>query len=254
MQAETGYFSLTGEPGGPPARCGLSIVDLMSGVAMAFALVSALVAARETGVGRDIDVSLFDVALFNVSYLAAWYLNSGFRQDRLPRSAHPSLTPCQLYRTADGWIYIMCNKEKFWPALARALGKPEWAEDPRFRTFADRLAHRPLVNESVENELVKRTTAEWLAIFGGTVPAAPVLDVAQALENPFVTEHGRLVDVPHSGAPHGAYRALAPPVRCEGAAAAPQPAPALGAHTETILKQLGYDAHRIARLKAGGVI
>ena len=254
MQAETGYFALTGEPGGPPARCGLSIVDLMSGLAMAYGLVSALLAARSTGTGRDVDVSLFDVALFNVSYLATWYLNSGYRQDRLPRSAHPSLTPCQLYRTADGWIYIMCNKEKFWPALCRALERPEWASDARFRTFADRLANRPLVNEVVEAELLKRSTGEWLAIFGGAVPAAPVLDVAQALENPFVTEHGRLAEVPHAPAPGGAYRALAPPVRCAGERAPLQPAPALGADTESILRALGYDAERLARLKAARAI
>jgi len=254
MQAETGYFSLTGEPGGPPARCGLSIVDLMSGLAMAYALVSALLAARASGEGRDIDVSLFDVALFNVSYLATWYLNAGYRQDRLPRSAHPSLTPCQLYRTQDGWIYLMCNKEKFWPALCSALGRPEWAADPRFRTFADRLANRALVNEQVESELVKRTTGEWLATFGGAVPAAPVLDVAQALENPFVTEHGRIAAVPHPAAPGGTYRTVAPPVRCADERAPPRAAPALGADTETILRRLGYDEARIARLKSAGAI
>jgi crotonobetainyl-CoA:carnitine CoA-transferase CaiB-like acyl-CoA transferase len=254
MQAETGYFSLTGEPDGPPARCGLSLVDLMTGLAMAYALVSALLAARASGEGRDIDVSLFDVALFNVSYLATWYLNAGYRQDRLPRSAHPSLTPCQLYRTRDGWIYLMCNKEKFWPALCRALGRPEWAADPRFRTFADRLANRALVNEQVESELVKRTTGEWLVTFGGAVPAAPVLDVAQALENPFVTEHGRLFDVPHAAAAGGAYRAVAPPVRCAGESAPTRPAPALGADTEAVLRGLGYDAARIARLRASGAI
>lgn len=254
MQAETGYFALTGEPDGPPARCGLSLVDLMTGLAMAYALVSALLAARASGEGRDIDVSLFDVALFNVSYLATWYLNAGYRQDRLPRSAHPSLTPCQLYRTRDGWIYLMCNKEKFWPALCHALGRPEWAADPRFRTFADRLANRALVNEQVESELIKRTTSEWLVTFGGGVPAAPVLDVAQALENPFVTEHGRLFDVPHAAAVGGAYRAVAPPVRCADESAPTRPAPALGADTDSILHGLGYDAARIARLRASGAI
>jgi len=254
MQAETGYFALTGEPGGPPTRFGLSIVDLMSGLAMAYALVSALLAARATGEGRDVDVSLFDVALFNLSYVAAWYLNAGHRQDRLPRSAHPSLTPCQLYRTRDGWIYLMCNKEKFWPALCRALARPEWAEDARFRTFADRLTHRDLVNELVEGELTKRTTAEWLAVFGGAVPAAPVLDVAQALENPFVTEHGRIAEIPHAPAPGGLYRMVAPPVRCAGEEAPRDPAPDLGADTEAVLGTLGYDAARIAALKASGAI
>ena len=254
MQAETGYFSLTGEPGGPPSRFGLSIVDLMSGLAMAYGLVSALYAARTSGIGRDVDVSLFDVALFNLNYLATWFLNSGFRQDRLERSAHPSLTPCQLYRTADGWIYLMCNKEKFWPALCRALERPEWGDDPRFRTFADRLANRPLVNEIVEGELVKRSTAEWLAIFAGAVPAAPVLDVAQALENPFVTGHNRILSVPHAGAAEGSYRMVAPPVRLAAETAPQRPAPELGADTDAVLHELGYDAGRIARLKAAGAI
>ncbi|MEN8196630.1 MAG: CoA transferase, partial [Pseudomonadota bacterium] len=124
MQAEAGYFSVTGEPEGPPARFGLSVVDMMTGLAMAYGLLAGLTAARTTGQGRDVDVSLFDVALHNTSYLATWYLNEGVNQGRLPRSAHPSLTPCQLYPTADGWIFIMCNKEKFWPALCRALGRP----------------------------------------------------------------------------------------------------------------------------------
>ena len=140
MQAEAGWFSVTGEPGTPPARFGLSVVDMMAGLSMAYALTSALVAARATGLGRDVDTSLFDLALHNTSYLATWYLNAGVVQDRLPRSAHPVLTPCQLYATADGWVYIMCNKEKFWPILADILGHPEWAEDPRFKTFADRFA------------------------------------------------------------------------------------------------------------------
>ena len=93
MQAEAGYLSLTGEPNGPPSRMGLSIVDMMTGLFAAFALLSGIVAARETGMGRDIDVNLFDCALQNLSYLATWYLNENYEQRREPRSSHPSLTP-----------------------------------------------------------------------------------------------------------------------------------------------------------------
>lgn len=139
MQAEAGYLSLTGEPDGPPARFGLSIIDLMTGTTAALALVSAVLGARATGKGRDIDVSLYDVAMHNLAYVATWYLNGHHTTKRLPRSAHPSLVPSQLYKTEDGWIFIMCNKEKFWPILARELGHPELADDPEFRTFADRL-------------------------------------------------------------------------------------------------------------------
>ena len=91
-------------------------------------------------------------------------------------------------------------------------------------------------------------------MFGGAVPAAPVVDVAQALANPCVTDHGRLAEVPHAPAPGGTYRALAPPVRCAGERAPLQPAPALGADTESILRALGYDAERLARLKAARAI
>ena len=252
MQAEAGYFSLTGEPGAPPARFGLSIVDLMTGLGLAYALLAALTAARATGTGRDIDVSLFDMALHNTAYLATWYLNAGVVTGRLPRSAHPALTPCQLYRTSDGWIYLMCNKEKFWPALCAKLGRPEWAQDPRFRLFPGRLQHRDLLTEMLDRELGQRATAEWLAHFAGAVPAAPILDLAQALENPFVRDHGRLQTVIRPDG--GSYRMVAPPVRCEGVDAPARPAPALGEHTEALLRDLGYDAQRIATLRRAGVV
>jgi crotonobetainyl-CoA:carnitine CoA-transferase CaiB-like acyl-CoA transferase len=252
MQAEAGYFSLTGEPGTPPARFGLSIVDLMTGLGLAYALLAALTAARATGVGRDIDVSLFDMALHNTCYLATWYLNGGVVTGRLPRSAHPSLTPCQLYRTRDGWIYLMCNKERFWPALCGKLGRPEWSEDARFRFFADRLKNRDLITEMLDGELGKRTTQEWLAIFAGAVPAAPINDLAQALENPFVTEQGRLQTIPH--ATKGSYRMVAPPVRTSGEEAPARAAPVLGEHTDELLREIGYDAARIRKLHDSGVV
>ena len=252
MQAEAGYFSLTGEPGGPPARFGLSVVDQMTGLALAYAVLAGLTGARATGAGRDIDVSLFDIALANTAYPATWYLNEGAVQERLPRSAHPSLTPCQLYKTRDGWIYLMCNKEKFWPALCRALGQGAWAEDPRFARFKDRLANRPLIEEMLDGALAERTTAEWLEAFAGAVPAAPINDIKQALDNPFVTEHGRIQTLTLPG--YGDFRMVAPPVRCEGDEAPARAAPRLGADTDAILGDMGYDAARIGTLRAAKVI
>jgi crotonobetainyl-CoA:carnitine CoA-transferase CaiB-like acyl-CoA transferase len=252
MQAEAGYFSLTGEPDAPPARFGLSIVDYMSGLGLAYALLAALTGARATGTGRDIDVSLFDMALANTVYQATWYLNKGVVSGRLPRSAHAALTPCQLYPTRDGWIYIMCNKEKFWPALCEKLGKREWIEDQRFRRFADRLRHRDLLTELLDRELGQRTTGEWLAHFAGAVPAAPINDLAQALDSPFVTEHGRLQELPHPV--KGTYRMVAPPVRCAGEESPANAAPGLGEHTDALLKELGYDAARIRALRKSKTI
>ena len=252
MQAEAGYFSLTGEPGGPPTRCGLSIVDLMTGVGLGLALVSALIQARATGRGRDIDVSLFDMALGNLCYLATWHLNEGVVTGREPRSAHPSLTPCQLYRTADGWIYIMCNKEKFWGLLCRALDRPQWAEDPRFRRFKDRLARRDLLTEMLDEALSARTTAAWLERFAGKVPAAPINDLAQALANPLVTEEGRIMSVTR---PDGSsFRMVAPSIHCPGDPPPARAAPALGADTDAVLAELGYDETRIADLRRQQVI
>ena len=254
MQAEAGYLSLTGEPDGPPARFGLSVVDMMTGLMTAFALVSGVVGARATGRGIDVDVSLFDTALHNLSYLATWYLNGGHVQGREPRGSHPSLTPSQLYRTRDGWIFLMCNKEKFWPALAEALGRPEWADDPRFVSFKARLANRSLVTQVLDEALSQKTTAEWLALFGGRVPAAPVFNVAQALENPFAQEQQAVADFARreGGDP---VRMLTGPVRVAGTRPPTKAAPALGADTTDILsKRLGLDAGAIKKLREKGTI
>lgn len=236
MQAEAGYLSVTGEPDGPPARFGLSIVDMMTGTTAAMALLAALVSARATGKGRDIDTSLFAVALHNVNYLGTWYLNEGVNTGRAPRSAHPSLTPSQLYRTRDGWIFVMCNKEKFWGIFARLIGRPEWADDPRYCDFKARLANRDRLTEELDAVLSERTTAEWMEILAGQVPVAPVNDVARAMDNAFAHEAGMIVEVPHPV--RGRIRVLASPVHCPGEEMPLRPAPRLGADNEEILGPL----------------
>jgi succinate---hydroxymethylglutarate CoA-transferase len=251
MQAEAGYLSLTGEPDGPPARFGLSIVDLMTGLYAGFAMVSAVLSARATGQGRDIDVCLFDAALQNLCYLAVWYLNAGVNQGREPRSAHPSLTPSQLYRTKDGFIFIMCNKEKFWPVLCEAIGRPEWSEDPDYKDFKARLKNRTKLTQELDGVLSARTTAEWIDLFGGRVPAAPVHDVQAALENPFVMGEGR---VRTAEGPNGPVRLLASPIRCPGEEMPCNAAPALGADTDDILADLGFAPAEIGRLRAAGAL
>ena len=253
MQAESGYLSLTGEPEGPPARFGLSVVDMMTGLMAAFALASGIIGARASGKGMDVDASLFDTALHNLGYLATWYLNAGVNQGREPRSAHPSLTPSQLYRTADGWIFVMCNKEKFWPVLCEALGRSDWGREPRFATFADRLAHRAELTEMLDEAFSAASTAEWLARLGGLVPVAPVNDVATALENAFVAGGERVAG--YAGPDGGeALRMLAGPLRVAGAEPPRRAGPALGADTDAILRDLGLSRPEIARLREAGVI
>ena len=105
----------------------------------------------------DIDTSLFDVALHNLNYPGTWYLNAGTVTGRTARSGHPSLVPSQLYRTQDGWLFIMCNKEKFWPILARELGHPEWIDDPDLAVFSARLKNRDRVTQLLDGALMKQT-------------------------------------------------------------------------------------------------
>jgi crotonobetainyl-CoA:carnitine CoA-transferase CaiB-like acyl-CoA transferase len=246
MQAEAGYLSLTGEPDGPPARFGLSIIDMMTGVTAVMGLLAGIIDARASGRGRDVDVCLFDVALHNLGYVGTWYLNEGVKVRREPRSAHPSLTPSQLYRTKDGWLFVMCNKEKFWGIFAGAIGKPEWADHPDYGSYRARLANRDRLTRELDAVLGTATTAQWIERLAGKVPVAPVYDVAEALENPFVREQGRIVEAAHPA--RGTIRTLACPVRCPGEEERVGIAPALGEHTRELLRALGYDDARIEEL------
>jgi succinate---hydroxymethylglutarate CoA-transferase len=223
MQAEAGHMSLTGEPGSPPARYGLSIVDLMTGLAAAFGLLAGVMSARATGRGMDVDTSLFDVALHNLNYPGTWFLNAGTVTGRTPRSA-----------------------------LAQALGRPEWTTDPDFATFKARLANRERVTQMLDAALMERTTDEWIAHFAGAVPAAPVYDVAQALDNEFVAERGGIAEFTY---PDGrTARMIAAPIRVPGTDLPTRAAPAMGADTEAELRAAGYSTERIAALRAAGVI
>ncbi len=253
MQAEAGYCMLTGEPDGPPARAGLSLVDMMTGVLASFALVSGLIGARNTGKGMDVDVSLFDTALHNLGYLAVWALNGGHAQGREPRGAHPSLGPTQIYPTADGWLFTMCNKEKFFPLIAARMGHPEWAEDPRFSSFRGRLENRAALTEIMDAVFRTRPTAHWLEAFAGVVPAAPVLDVEQALHTDFVAERGAVQDFARrEGGP--TVRMLAGPVRVNGELPPTIASPRLGEATEEMLGRIGVDPASVAALRAKGVV
>ncbi|GAA5442178.1 acetyl-CoA:oxalate CoA-transferase [Microbulbifer sp. NBRC 101763] len=252
MQAEAGYFKLTGEPDGPPTRCGLSLVDLSTGVAMALGLVSGIFSARETEKGRDIDISLFDNALYNLNYVAMWQLNAGHNQHRQPRSAHFSLTPCQLYRTKDDWIYLMCNKEKFWTELCKAIEHPELTTDSRFLDFKTRLKNRDQLTEILDMILSKKTTNQWLKLFSSRVPAAPIYDVEQALTNPFVTENGKIQSMYDDNGKQ--IKILAPPIRCDKEMPEFKQAPTMGQDNFDILSQLGYSETEIKQLKNNGII
>jgi crotonobetainyl-CoA:carnitine CoA-transferase CaiB-like acyl-CoA transferase len=245
MQAEAGFMALTGEPDAPPARFGLSMVDFMTGTTMSMALLAGVVGAMRTGIGRDVDVSLFDVALHQLSYPATWYLNNGHRTERLERSAHPSTVPCQVYRTADGWIMVMCMLEKFWQTFISGIGAPAWAGEPRFANFAARRESRLELTPLVDEVLSTRTTAQWMEVFAGKIPVAPILDVASALDNPYVERVGMVQTIDH---PQGPQRVLRNPVKLDGQRLAGAACPPLNADARELLEELGYDDAAIVRL------
>ena len=252
MQAEAGYLHVTGEPGSPPARMGLSIIDFMTGITTALALVSALFGVARSGEGRDIDVSLFDVALHQLSYPGTWYLNEKLVTGRAPRSAHPTATPVQLFKTSDGWIFIMCMTEKFWQELMTVLGNPPLAQDPRFASMAARREHREALTPLLDAIFETGTTQHWLKRLQGALPAAPVNDMAQALDNPFPLATGMIRETPHPL--RADFRSFANPIKLDGARLPAKSAPSLGADTECVLKDLGYTDAELAELAQQGVI
>ena len=250
MQAECGYLSVTGEKGGPPSRMGLSIVDLSTGVQAALALASGILGARASGLGGDYDVSLYDTAMTNLCYVSAWHMSLGETVGREKRSAHPNLVPSQLYKTKDGWIFLMCNKQKFWPILCHKIGHPEWGTDDRFKDFQARLAQRDLITEILDEVLSEKTTDEWMAVFEGVVPSAPVYDVGQALDSTFTQSTGQIVDLT---TPSGInIRTIGPAIRQPGVPPRAEAAPAMAADQRDILMGLGYTDADIAAMEGTG--
>jgi len=253
IQGYAGWMSVSGEPDGPPGKCGVSVVDFAGGYASMAALLAGLWDAQRTGVGRDIEMSLLDTAVSMLSYYAIWALNRDWQPARVEDSGHQSIVPAQNFPTRDGWIVVFCNKEKFWTSLVQAMELPAVARDPRFATFADRLAHKAVLVPILKARFAELTTSEWLARLRGRVPCAPVNTVAQALADEQVAARDMIVEVKHPR--FGVLREVGTPVKTEGAAPNLTPAPALGQHTDEILRTLlEYDPTRIAALRASGAL
>ncbi len=252
MQAEAGFMYMSGEPDGPPARMGLSIVDYMTGITASFALLAGITEARDSGQGRDLEVSLYDVAMHQLSYPGVWYLNEGDASSRVPRSGHPFIVPSQLYRTQDGWIFIMAQHQRFWENLCDKVEQPAWKTDPRFLDYEGRHEHRDELTLMLDAQLIKQTTAHWIEHFAGAVPCGPVNDLAQALDNPYFRERGGVQTVDHPDKPEG-LKLLNNPIRL-GEPIPARPGPKLGADSEDILSELGYSSEDIERLRANKTI
>ena len=253
IQGYAGWMSVTGEPDGPPEKCGVSVVDFAGGYASMAALLAGLWDAQRTGVGRDIEMSLLDTAVSMLSYYAIWALNRDWEPARVADSGHQSLVPAQNFRTRDGWLVVFCNKEKFWTSLVDVLELAELARDPRFASFADRAAHKAELVPLLQARFAERTTADWLARLRGRVPCAPVNTIAQALDDPQLAARDMIVEVKHKE--FGVLREVGTPVKSDGVTPNLAPAPALGQHTDEILRTLlHYDASRIAGLRGSGAL
>jgi crotonobetainyl-CoA:carnitine CoA-transferase CaiB-like acyl-CoA transferase len=244
LQALAGWMSLTGEPDGPPAKSGLSLVDYSGGYVSALALLAGVWRARRDGEGCDCDTSLFETALSLLTYVGTWAASRGHVPERRAESAHPSIVPFQAFRTADGWITVACAKQKFWEALRAALDLPD---DPRFADFEGRAEHRDALLEILRPRFAAMTTDEVLAKLEG-VPCGRVNDVHGALEDPQVAEREAIVAYEHPRL--GTVRQPAAPYRL---GTEYRRAPARGEHTNQLLRELcGYDDDALARAREEG--
>jgi crotonobetainyl-CoA:carnitine CoA-transferase CaiB-like acyl-CoA transferase len=228
MQAEAGLMSMSGEPDGPPVRCGLSIIDFHTGSHLAVGILAGILGAARSGQGCDVDVALFDTALHQLSYPATWYLNEGVEVARLPRGAHPSIAPSQAFKTADGWLMLMCQTPKFWEAFCTLVDRTDLLSDPRFATIPARRENIAVLSATIDTILMQGTSAHWLALLGGKVPVAPILNMGDALDSDHVRAIAMTDVVSHPDAKDQKLRMLASPFKVNGLRPAGVRAPKLG--------------------------
>jgi crotonobetainyl-CoA:carnitine CoA-transferase CaiB-like acyl-CoA transferase len=234
MQAEAGLMHLTGEPDSPPTRIGApSMIDHTTGLTAMVGLLSALIQARATGKGCDVDTCLFDVALHQLGYAAIWYLNEGHVPERQTRSAHFSVAPVQTFPTADGWIFVMCLTDKFWNALLGVLGRNDLNADARFSSQAARAGNREALTAALDAEFRKQPTKHWMGVLAGVLPIAPVFDLEEALESPFLRANRMIAHVPHPERP--GMRVLSNPIKIDGQRLSQRVCSAPGADNDAVL-------------------
>lgn len=253
LQAMNGHMSITGEPGGPPSKFGISIVDFSTGMMAALGLMIGIYQAQNHGVGSDVDVSLFDTSLSVLNYLATWHLNKGYEPVRTANSAHPTLVPSQQFPTKDGHVVVMCNKEKFFPLLCEGLEAPDLAADERYQNFQSRFDHKEELLDKLVTIFQTQTTEYWLERLKGKVPIAPVNSVEEALKQPLVKERNMIVEM--DSPTFGPLKMLGTPIKLSNYQPEYQCGPSLGQHNEEIYGALlGYESSKIQQLKEAGII
>ncbi len=253
-QAMGGVLSLNGEAGGTPVKLGVPLGDMVGGIFGSVGVLAALHERHATGRGRLVDISLHDGMLGMLGYLAQRYFVSG--SDPAPvGSGHPSVVPYGSFPASDGMVIIACLMEGFWGRLCNALERPEWTDDARYATGAERLRNRDEVNRMIGKITSTRTVVEWTRrLTEHDVPNAPVLGVGAALNHPHSVARDMVVTAEHPGV--GPIRMVGRPIKFPGAPQAPlRPPPQLGQHTGEVLRQeLGLDDEALAQLRRDGVI
>jgi len=230
IQALTGVMAITGEPGGPPAKTGYSAVDNSAGMMGAIGLLAKIV----EGKGGQIDLSMHDVMLSQLNYLAGAWLNAGERAQRMPRSAHPYIVPAQVFETSDGWLVVFISHDEFWRRFCGEVGRSDWLQDARFATMAARRENREAVLAALVPLFKGGRTASWMARLAPLgVVAAPVETMEQALGSDLAKARDMLISIEAGGA---TIRAVGNPIRITGATQDYGPPPTLGEHNAELLQ------------------
>jgi len=250
VQAEAGWAAMTGEPGGPPIKSGLSMVDYAAGLTAAFGMLAGITSARSSGIGGDVDTSLYSTAISMLSYPATWALSAGVPSIRQPMSAHPSIVPFQFFKTADGYIAVACAKEKFFESLVRLAGLDSVATDPRFGNFSSRLIHRAELLAILEIRIAEERTSDWVGRLRGEVPCAPVRSMDEALDVDELKQRSMFVE--YEQAELGTVRTVGSPLEFDGFEPVYKAGPEFGADRMAILTEHGYSPMQIDDLAAQG--
>jgi crotonobetainyl-CoA:carnitine CoA-transferase CaiB-like acyl-CoA transferase len=254
IQGMGGIMSLTGDPDGPPMKCGVGIADVMCGMYAATAILAALQARARSGRGQHIDLALFDTQI-------AWLINqgTGYLTDHVvpPRrgNEHPTIVPYGTFPAADGDFILAVGNDAQFARFCTVAGCVPLAGDPAFATNAARVRNRETLIPRLRAITVTRPAADWIAALEAAgVPCGPVQDLAQVFDHPQTRARDMVLRLPHPLA--GTVDLIANPIRYSDTPLAPTTAPPLlGADTDAVLGGvLGRDADEIARLRAAGVV
>jgi len=253
FQALGGLMSVTGEPGAPPTKIGLTIVDMFTGLYAALAVLAALRGRETLGVtGQHVDLALLDTAIAVMSNRAQDYLLTG-EVPQATGTGTPGSAPGQVFRCSDGWINIQASDDDAFVKLCRVLAREDLPRDVRFAKRSDRWRHRDALLPQIQTELLKRPAAElWEQLLAQDIVCSPIYSLDQTFADPQVQHRGVVHTAQH---PAGEVTLIANPIRFSATPVEYAPPPMLGQHTEEILASvLRMNAEQIASLRREGVI